>query len=103
MMNEYGQVTIDEVAANQDITNIGKAMQKLEESKNTIRQLQNNALQMHGRTGSAIANKCVELTNYLDQLHLRLDTSAKFIRRTVEKYKEEDREVAYRIRSGKGV
>ena len=101
--NANGQVTIDEAAANSDIQKIRQAIQKLEESKQSIAKLQGAASAMRGQTGEAVVEQCVRLNKQAGELVSQLNGSIQYIRKTVEKYKEEDRQVALRIRSGGGV
>lgn len=101
--NASGQITIDEAAANADIQKIRNAITKLEDSKNSIGRLKASASSMQGQTGTAIVEQCARLDAQVSGLIQKLNSSITYIRRTVEKYKEEDRLVAQKIRSGGGI
>ena len=101
--NEQGQVTIDEDAANGDISKIRQAITKLEDSQKSIRQLKATASSIHGLTGQAIEEQCSRLDTKVEALITKLKGSINFIQKTVEKYKEEDRLLAAKYRAGGGV
>lgn len=101
--NANGQITIDEAAASADIQKIRSAITKLEDSKNSLNRLIASASSMQGQTGQAIVEKSGQLSRQIDALIEKLNSSASYIRKTVDKYREEDRQLAQRIRSGGGV
>lgn len=98
-----GQITIDEAAANADIQKINAAIEKLKESQNSIKQLQGNASLMVGQTGSAIVEKCGALSSQIDSLLGNLNAAARLIRRTVNRYKETDQQIAASIMGMGGI
>ena len=100
--NASGQVTIDESAANQDIQKMRNAIAKLEDSKRSITKLSHAASSMRGQTGSAIVEKCGQLDKQVEELTSQLNRSIRYIQQTVKKYKEEDHQLAQKIRSGGG-
>ena len=91
--NEQGQVTIDEAAAGEDISKIRQAASKLEESKNCIRQLKISVSMMNGQTAAAILEQCEKLETEVNGLINQLNDSINYITKTVQKYKEEDKEL----------
>lgn len=101
--NEQGQVTIDAAAANEDISKIRQALSKLEESQRSIQLLGRSASGMHGQTGAAIVDQCKRLDKQVNDLKEQLNKSIVYIQKTVQKYKEEDRALANKFRSGGGV
>lgn len=101
--NAQGQVTIDAAAAKADISKIRQAITKLEESQASIQQLNRSASTMQGQTGTAIADQCRRLEKKVTDLKEQLNKTILYIQKTVEKYKEEDRMLANKFRSGGGV
>ncbi len=101
--NASGQITIDEAAANADIQKIRNAITKLEDSKNSLNRLKTSASSMQGLTGQAIVDQSVKLDKQIAALIEKLNTSASYIRKTVDKYREMDRQLAQKIKSGGGV
>ena len=95
--------TIDEAAANADIQKIRNAITKLEDSKNSLNRLKTSASSMQGLTGQAIVDQSVKLDKQIAALIEKLNTSASYIRKTVDKYREMDRQLAQKIKSGGGV
>lgn len=100
--NASGQITIDEAAANNDIQKMRRAIVQLEESKRSISILKGTASGMKGKTGSAIVEQCQRLENQVTDLTQQLNNSIYLIQKTVQKYKEEDHQVAQQIRKGGG-
>lgn len=101
--NASGQITIDEAAANKDINNIRQAVSKLEDSQNSLVRLFSAASTMQGQTGQAIVEQSGKLQSRIEALKTQLNRSASLIQSTVEKYREEDRQLAQSIRSGGGI
>lgn len=92
-----GKITIDEVAARQDIEKINIAIMKLEEAKNALNQVIQQGTHTKGSTGSAIVSKGSELKKQLDIMTNNLNNEVRAIRQTVEKYKRLDAEVKAEI------
>lgn len=98
-----GQIAIDSAAAEADIQKITMAKEKLQDSLNSLNSLKSAASSMTGMTGTAIVNKSTELEKQITALIQKLDTTSRFIRTTVAKYKETDRIYAAQIRSQGGI
>lgn len=101
--NANGQITIDEAAASSDIQKIKAAVAKLEDSRNSLNQLKASASSMQGYTGQAIVEQSEKLTKQITDLVDKLNSSSSYIRKVVDKYKEQDRQLATSIKSGGGV
>lgn len=101
--NMSGQIAIDSAAAQSDIQKITMAKEKLQDSLNSLNSLKANASGMQGMTGTAIVNKSVELEKQINALIEKLDTTCSYIRTTVARYKEEDRQYAAQIRAQGGI
>ncbi len=92
-----GQITIDEVAAKNDVRRINEAISKLEASKNSMNQLIQQSNEMKGATAQAIEAKASELKRQIEALINTLNQEAYAINQTVAKYKRLDQEVKLAI------
>ena len=101
--NLSGQIAIDSAAAEADVQKITMAKEKLQASLNSLNSLKASASGMQGMTGPAIVNKSAQLEKKITDLIQKLDTTSSFIRTTVARYKEEDRQYAAQIRAQGGV
>lgn len=101
--NANGEVTIDEAAANADILKIRGAIEKLNDSQSSLNQLNSAASSMQGMTGAAISEQCMKLGSRITELKNNLEFTIQYIRKTVVRYKEEDQQLAQKIKSGGGV
>lgn len=93
-------IIIDPDAARADITRIKRAIDKLEEAQNNIRKLQNSASDMTGQTGTAITEKCSQLTKQLKDLESNLTYTIRLIQSAVREYQEKDQQLANAFRRG---
>ncbi len=98
-----GNVNIDEAAANADISKMKQAKAKLEESMNSLNKMKSAVSSMSGKTGDAIDVKASALIGLIKDLNSQLDATMNLIRRTVQKYQEEDQRIGSSISSGSGV
>lgn len=96
-MSTNNIVKIDYAAAGSDINLINEAIDKLNNSLNSLKRLANDAANMHGETGQAIIDQSNRLSNDINNLINSLKTSAKLIQNTVYRYQEEDRALANEI------
>lgn len=86
------RIDIVEAAAAEDIRNIRNAIQDLNESLQTVKQLEANAQAMHGRTGAAIANRSSVMGARITEMINQLNTTIALIQKTVQWYQERDEE-----------
>lgn len=94
------QIIIDPDAANADIKKINDAINKLNESQNSIKQLSTNASDMTGQTGPAIVEKCTQLSSQIDALKTNLNTTIGLIKSAVKEYQEKDADLAKHYQNG---
>ena len=95
-----GIILIDPDAARADISKIKAAISRLEESQNSIKKLSAGAGDMTGQTGTAITEKCSELSAQLNSLKTNLNYTIRLIQSAVAEYQEKDRELANAFRRG---
>ena len=88
-----GKITIDEVAAKNDVKKINAAIAKLETARNSVNQLMQQSSVMKGETGQAIVSKSGEMKRNLDALINNLRQEVTAINQTVAKYKRLDQQV----------
>ena len=86
----FDTYVIDENAARSDMMKIGQARQKLQQARNTLKHLNEEAEGMQGQTGAAIAEKSQELMMRIDQLSRRLQASVELLNQTVSHYQSID-------------
>lgn len=94
------QIIIDPDAANADIKKINDAINKLNASQNSIKQLSTNASDMTGQTGPAIVEKCTQLSSQIDALKTNLNTTIGLIKSAVKEYQEKDADLAKHYQNG---
>ena len=94
------QIIIDPDAASADIKKINEAINKLNESQNSIKMLSTSASDMTGQTGPAIVKKCTQLSSQIDALKTNLNTTIGLINSAIREYQEKDLEAAKAIQNG---
>lgn len=94
-----GAITIDEVAAANDIRRIQEAESYLAQSRAAIIRLMDLADSMTGQTSDAIRDKAYELQILVDRLSSQLVQSRQLISATVRRYQQIDAEIARQIAS----
>lgn len=94
------QIIIDSDAANADIAKIRSAIEKLNESQSSIKQLSTNASDMTGQTGPAIVEKCTQLSSQIDALKTNLNYTIGLIKSAVREYQEKDADLAKQYQNG---
>lgn len=92
-----GAITIDEVAAANDIRKIQEAESYLYQSRTAIIQLMDLADRMTGETSNAIRDKAYELQTMVDRLNQQLAESRQLIQATVRRYQQIDAQLASHI------
>lgn len=86
-------VHIHDPAAEADIKRIRRAIEKLNDSLQSIRSLRSTAAGMQGLTATAIVNKCSILETKISGLIQTLDWTCREIHRVTEGYHEIDNSV----------
>ncbi len=94
------QIIIDPSAASADIAKIRSAIERLEESQNSIKKLSASAGDMTGQTGPAITEKCSQLSSQIDALKTNLNYTIRLIQSAVKEYQEKDAELAAAYQNG---
>lgn len=94
------QIIIDPDAASADIAKIRSAIEKLNESQSSIKQLSTNASDMTGQTGPAIVEKCTQLSSQIDALKTNLNYTIGLIKSAVREYQEKDADLAKQYQNG---
>lgn len=94
------QIIIDPDAASADIKKINDAINKLNASQNSIKQLSTNASDMTGQTGPAIVEKCTQLSSQIDALKTNLNYTIGLIKSAVREYQEKDADLAKQYQNG---
>lgn len=101
--NANGQIAIDEAAANADISKINSAKEKLKASQQSLKSLAASASTMKGQAVVEITSQSNRISTEIETLIGELESSIQYTRQTVNKYKEEDRQLAEIIRRGGGI
>ena len=94
------QIIIDPDAASADIAKIRSAIEKLNESQSSIKQLSTNASDMTGQTGPAIVEKCTQLSSQIDALKTNLNYTIGLIKSAVKEYQEKDADLGKQYQNG---
>ncbi len=100
--DENGKITIDEVAAEQDIRRLERAIADLNASKNAMKNLMNTAAAGKGEAVSAVTEKSGEMINKINDMISRLDETVSFIKRTVSHYRQVDENIKNAIKASGG-
>lgn len=89
---------IDEGVARSDMAKMNQAISHLNQARQTVVRLMNEAETMQGQTGMAIVEKAQELQIRIDRLTRQLQTSVSLLGSTVAHYQQLDDDHAARIR-----
>lgn len=88
-----GKITIDEGAAQKDITNIKAATEHLSAANRLLTQMINIASEFSGETGKAIVDALGELQKQVNQMMDYSFNTISAINSVVKKYEQIDREL----------
>lgn len=94
----YDTFVIDENAALADIAKMKRALELLQQARQSIVRLQNSAEAMQGHTGNAIMEKVQELQTRIDMLNRQLQSSIQTVQVTVQEFQRLDSGFAGRFR-----
>ena len=87
--DENGKITIDDVAAGEDIRKIERAQSILQNALQSLRAAQTEGANSKGETAQAIYDKSQELINQIQRLDSNLETT-NYIRHVLAVYKAKD-------------
>ena len=88
-----GKITIDEVAAQRDISNIRAAIEHLRTADTLLTQMIHTASEFSGETGKALVDTCSELQKQIRALTDFSENTTLSIDKTVKRYEQIDREL----------
>lgn len=91
--DENGRITIDEVAAQNDVRRLLSAVSALENAKASINNLVGQAAEGQGQTMLAVMDKAVEMRGNIQSMIDRLKETISFIQNTVTHYQRLDQQV----------
>jgi ElaB/YqjD/DUF883 family membrane-anchored ribosome-binding protein len=89
---------IDEAVARSDMAKMNQAVSHLQQARQTVVRLMNEAETMQGQTGAAIVEKAQELQVRIDRLTRQLQNSVQLLGSTVAHYQHIDDAHAEKIR-----
>ena len=92
-----GTITIDEAAANRDISKINQVIPKLKGARSSLMTLRGQAISTKGETGNALQEKTSELISQIDKQIAHLEATTSLIKRTVRHYQILDQKVKAHI------
>ena len=88
--DENGKITIDHVAAGEDIRKIERAQAILQNALQSLRAAQTEGANSKGQTAQAIYDKSQELINQIQRLDNNLEETTNYIRHVLAVYKAKD-------------
>ena len=88
--DENGKITIDDVAAGEDIRKIERAQAILQNALQSLRAAQTEGANSKGQTAQAIYDKSQELINQIQRLDSNLEETTNYIRHVLAVYKAKD-------------
>ena len=88
--DENGKITIDDVAAGEDIRKIERAQAILQNALQSLRAAQTEGANSKGQTAQAIYDKSQELINQIQRLDNNLEETTNYIRHMLAVYKAKD-------------
>ena len=93
--DENGKITIDDVAAGEDIRKIERAQAILQNALQSLRAAQTEGANSKGQTAQAIYDKSQELINQIQRLDNNLEETTNYIRHVLAVYKA--KEIWFRV------
>lgn len=85
-----GKITIDEVAASNDIKNLNKSKENLECAIEKFKEVVSIATEFSGNTGTTIVETSSQMQKMLKEAVTKIETTADNINATVKKYQSID-------------
>jgi hypothetical protein len=100
LRDSSGKIVIDEHEAALDIRNIDEARTKLAEARRLLDSNKLSDSRMLGMTRDAFGTLLAKVCKELDGREAKCDATKDFIKKTVEKYQQLDRELSKHMREG---
>ena len=88
--DEYGRITIDEVAAMEDVRKLTQAIEYLSKAEDALKEAMIEAEQSKGKTAFEMAAKAAELHKRIQDLRRDLANTQDYIRSVVKYYQAKD-------------
>ena len=88
--DENGKITIDEIAAQQDIRNLNKSKESLLTAIDHLKEIVAIAAEFSGNTGTAIGETALQLQKQIQATIDSIDTTSNNIDTTIKKYQAID-------------
>lgn len=88
--DENGKITIDEIAAQQDIRNLNKSKESLLTAIEHLKEIVALAAEFSGNTGTAIGETALQLQKQIQATIDSVDTTSNNIDSTIKKYQAID-------------
>lgn len=88
--DENGRITIDEIAAQQDIRNLNKSKESLSTAIEHLKEIVALAAEFSGNTGTAIGETALQLQKQIQATIDSVDTTSNNIDSTIKKYQAID-------------
>lgn len=85
-----GQITIDEIAAQKDLTNLSQSIESLNSAHENIVQIISFASEFKGNSAESINEGLIILKQQIEALISDITESAEYIKITVNKYQQID-------------
>lgn len=99
--DENGKITIDEIAAQQDVRNLNRSKENLVSSVNYCKEILAIASEFSGSTGTVITESAIMLQKQIENAIQNIDVAVQNIDSTVKKYQAIDSELRDMIRGAK--
>ena len=99
--DENGKITIDEIAAQQDIRNLNKSKESLLTAIDHLKEIVAIAAEFSGNTGTAIGETALQLQKQIQATIDSIDTTSNNIDTTIKKYQAIDAALKDVINSAK--
>lgn len=97
--DENGKITIDEVAAQQDIKNLNKSKENLDTAMTHLKEIVALAAEFSGNTGTVITETALQLQKQVQGTIESIDTTSQNIDATIKKYQAIDQALKETINS----
>ena len=94
-----GKITINEIAAQKDISNIEAAIDDLKAARDSLNEIKYQAQSFQGKTAVAMEESSVLMVSKYNALIDQLETTKSLISETVEKYRKIDENLTKLINS----
>lgn len=97
--DENGKITIDETAAQQDIYNLCKSIESLNEALNIIKAVENRTSEFKGKTAESLNGATLSITKKIKTMINNTEETINLISSTVYKYQKIDEDIKNQIKN----